>query len=192
MTSVGVYVQQTIDLMNSGSHDLAILPTAAAINASTAKVIENASVGELSIERFIRESWPLITFMGLPNALPIPMSIPFAFKRIMPTFNSLHGAEEIISLLVNRTLQLGRVPPEFAFDSTEQFEIRGERLYLPTDLIWGLIGGVVFHPVNAGEEIDEKYWISVSEFRMFVSELFGRKDLAERIMRQPRDWLKSH
>jgi hypothetical protein len=27
------------------------------------------------------------------------------------------------------------------------------------------------------------YWISISDFKMFISELFGRQDLAERIMK---------
>ena len=182
MENVGQIVQEAIDLMNSGAHDAAMLPTARAIAATRAKETE-AEPGELEIERFLKENWPLITFMGMPQALPLPMNIPFALKRIVPAFNSLHGAPEIISLVVNRTLQLGLMPAEFGFNSTGTFEINDGKMLLPIGLVCGLLGSVIFNPSNAGESIGDRHWISISDFKMFVSELFGRKDLAERIMK---------
>jgi hypothetical protein len=183
MADVGQIVQEAIDLMNSGSYDTAMLPTARAIAITRANETEIESPGELEIERFLKDNWPLITFMGMPRALPLPMNIPFGLKRIVPTFNSLHGAPEIISLVVNRTLQLGLMPAEFGFNSTGTFEIKDGKMLLPIGLVCGLLGSVIFHPSNAGETIGDQYWISISDFKMFVSELFGRKDLAERIMK---------
>lgn len=180
---VGPIVQEAMDLMNSGLYQAAMRPTAMAIAATTAKATEKELPGELDIERFLKDNWPLITFMGMPRALPLPMNVPFGLKRIIPTFNSLHGAPEIISLVVNRTLQLGIMPTEFGFNSTGTFEIKGGKLLLPIGLVCGLLGSVIFHPTNAGESIGDQYWISVSDFKMFVSELFGRKDLADRIMK---------
>jgi hypothetical protein len=111
------------------------------------------------------------------------MNIPFGLKRIIPTFNSLHGAPEIISLVVNRTLQLEMMPAEFGFNSAGEFEIKDDKMLLPIGLICGLLGSVIFHPSNADETIGDQYWISISDFKWFVSELFGRQDLADRIMK---------
>jgi len=183
MTGVGPIVQDAIDLMNRGSYDAAMLPTANAIAITTAKEAGKEAAGELDIDRFLKDNWPLITFMGMPRALPLPMNIPFALKRIIPAFNSLHGAPEIISLVVNRTLQLGLMPAEFGFNSTGTFEIKSGKMLLPIGLVCGLLGSVIFQPANAGETIGDEYWISISDFKMFVSELFGRKDLADRIMK---------
>jgi hypothetical protein len=182
MNEVGKIIEQVIDLMNSGSYEAAMLPTAKAIEATAGKVVGKETVGDLSIERFVRDNWRFITFIGMPRALPLPMNVPFAFKRIMPTFNSYHGALEIVSMAVNQTLQTGRIPPEFAFNSNGIFEVK-DKLLLPRGLVWGLLGGVIFSPANADETIGEDYWINIADFRMFVSELFGRQDLVERIIK---------
>jgi hypothetical protein len=183
MANVGQIVQEAMDLMNSGSFDAAMRPTAIAIAATTAKATGKEPPGELDVDRFLKDNWALITFMGMPRALPLPMNIPFGLKRIIPTFNSLHGAPEIISLVVNRTLQLGLMPAEFGFNTTGTFEIKDGKMLLPIGLVCGLLGSVIFHPSNSGESIGDHYWISISDFKMFVSELFGRKDLADRIMK---------
>ena len=183
MTSVGEFVQEAIDLMNSGAYERAVPPTASAIDLTVQKINGKDSFSELDCGRFLKENWELITFMGMPRALPLAMSIPFAFKKIVPSFNSHHGALEIVSLLVTDTLKQRQMPPEFAFNSTGKFEIRNGRLLLPSGLVCGLLGSAIFHPSNKDEGIGDDYWISVSDFKMFVSELFGRDDLAARIMK---------
>ena len=183
MTTVGELVQEAVDLMNSGAYERSVPPTAAAIDLTVRKLTEKDTFSELECSRFIKDNWALITFMGMPRALPLELNIPFAFKKIMPSFNSLHGALEIVSLVVTETLKVRHMPPEFSFNSTGKFEIKKNKLLLPSGLVCGLLGSVIFHPTNKGEEIGEMYWISISDFKMFVSELFGRDDLAERIMR---------
>lgn len=183
MSTVGQVVQEAVDLMNSGSYELAFVPTALAIDATAKKAFEKDSLSEMDFLRFFRENWQLITFMGMRRALPLPMNIPFGLKRIVPAFNVHHGAEEIVSLAVTETLKSGRIPAEFTFNSTGKFEIKNGRLLLPSGLVCGLLGSVIFHPANKDEVIGDQYWISISDFKMFVSELFGRKDLADRIMK---------
>lgn len=183
MVTIGELVQEAIDLVNSGSHELAFVPTARAIEATAAKAFEKDSVSDADIGRFIGENWQLISFMGMPRALPLPMNIPFGLKRIVSTFNVHYGAKEIVSMVIAKTLAARRMPPEFTFNSTGTFEVKDGRLHLPIGLANGLLGSVIFHPLNKGEAIGEKYWISINDFKMFVSELFGRNDLAERIMR---------
>lgn len=183
MTTVGQLVQDAIDLTNSGSNSQAFVPTARAIDETIKRSRALESVTAFDREVFIREHWPLIAFMGMPRALPLPMNIPWAVKRILPRFNVHHGAVEIVSMAVGETLLQNRLPPEFGINASGRFEIKGEKLLLPSGTICGLLGSVIFHPVNAGEKIGDDSWISISDFKMFVSELFGRKDLAERIMK---------
>jgi len=101
----------------------------------------------------------------------------------MPSFNVHHGAQEIVSLAVTETLKRGLMPDQFAFNSTGIFEITDKKLLFPNGLICGLLGSVIFNPANKDETIGDRYWISISDFKMFVSELFGRDDLAARIMK---------
>lgn len=183
MSTVGQFVQEAVDFMNSGAYERAFVPTAMAIDATAKKAFEKESLNEADFHRFFKENWPLITFMGMQRALPLPMNVPFGLKRIVPTFNVHHGAEEIISLSVIETLKFNKMPAEFTFNSTGQFEIKNNRLLLPSGLVCGLLGSVIFHTTNKDEAIGDKYWISISDFKMFISELFGRKDLADRIMK---------
>lgn len=180
---IGQTVQEAIDLMNSGSNVKAMEPTAAAIDLTVRRVTGADAFSSLNCERFIRSNWDLIAFMGMPRTLPLTMDFPFKLKRIMPSFNVHHGAQEIVSLAVTETLKHGRMPDHFAFNSTGRFEITDKQLLFPNGLICGLLGSVIFNPANEDETIGDQYWISISDFKMFVSELFGRDDLAERIMK---------
>ncbi len=183
MNIVGEYVQEAVDFMNSGSYGRAVPPTAQAIRATIRKALQKENTSEDDFKRFIKQNWSLIVFMGMPRALPLPMNIPFGLKRIVPSFNVHHGAEEIISLVIRETLKFNRFPAEFAFNSAGKFEIKDGKLLLPPGLINGLLGSVIFHTVNKDETIGEKYWMNISDFKMFISELWGRQDLAERIMK---------
>lgn len=48
--------------------------------------------------------------------------------------------------------------------------------------IWGLISAVVFSPTNKTESIPNEYWLQIGTFKMFISELWGRIDLAKRFV----------
>ena len=183
MTSVGQIVQEAIDLMNRGSYEQAFVPTVRAIEDTIKRSAEKDAVSDADYERFLKENWQLITFMGMPRALPLPMNIPFGLKRIVSTFNVHHGALEIVALAIMETQKFGKMPDEFAINTAGKFEIVKGRLLLPIGLVSGLLGSVIFHPSSKGETIGDEYWISISDFKMFVSELFGRKDLADRILK---------
>ena len=181
--SIGQSVQEAIELTNQGFYEKAYLPTTNAIAGTIAKATGGDGTSELAIQRFIKEHFPLITFMGMPRALPLPLNIPFAIKRIIPQFNSLHGAEEIVIMTITETMKYIGLPKTFAVSSAGNFDVRGRRVLLPSGLVCGLLGSVIFHPINAGETIGEECWITISDFKMFVSELFGRRDLADRIIK---------
>ncbi|HSK72440.1 MAG TPA: hypothetical protein VK892_12125 [Pyrinomonadaceae bacterium] len=183
MKTVSEYVQEAVDLMESGSYEFALVPTVAAIGETIRKTSGKEDLSEYDFQEFIKANWQLITFMGMPRALPLPLNIPFGVKRIVPTFNVHHGAEEIVLLVIAQILRTGRLPEEFAFNTAGEFEIKDGKLLLPDSLIYGLLGGVIFHPTNKDEITPDKYWLSVADFKMFISEFWGRQDLAERIMK---------
>ncbi len=173
MKTVGESVREAIDFMNSGLAQFALVPAVAAIN-------ETAKNG--GCDRFIKENWDLIAFMGLPLALPLPMKISFSARRIFPQLNINADAQTLILFLVSETLKNGKMPDGFAFHSSGEFEVRDNKLVLPESLISGLLGVVIVHPENKNEQIGDQYWMNISDFKMFISELWGRCDLAERIM----------
>jgi len=183
MKTVGELVQEAVDSMNSGAYRQAVLPTALAIEATARKVFDTETISETDYKKFLKDNWQLITFMGMSRALPLPMNIPFALKRIVPSFNVHHGAEEIILMVLRQTMQFGKMPAEFAFNTEGKFEIKDNKMLLPRGLVNGLLGSVIFNTLNKNETIGEKYWMSISDFKMFISELWGRHDLAARIMK---------
>lgn len=183
MNTIGKIVGEAVDFMGRGFYREAFVPTCTAIGETAKKAYEKEKASELDYKKFLKENWELISFMGMRRALPLPMNVPFGLKRIIPAFNVHHGAEEIILLAIQETLSSGRLPSEFAFNRAGVFEIKNGKLLLPSALVCGLLGSVIFHPANKNETIDDKYWINISDFKMFISELWGRRDLAERIMK---------
>lgn len=183
METVGQLVQETIDCINSGFKTRAVTPAARAIEATLRKSLARETVTPDDFKKFLKENWRLIVFMGMPRAFPLPLNVPFGVKRNFPSFNVLHGAEEIVALVLLETLKTGRMPGALAFNSEGRFEMKDGKLLLPPGLVNGILGSVIFHPVNKEESIGEKYWMTISDFKMFISELWGRRDLAERIVK---------
>ena len=174
-------MQETIDCLNSGFKTRSMTPAARAVEATIQKAFAKEAVSPDDFRKFFKENWELIVFMGMPRAFPLPLNVPFGVKRNFPSFNVLHGAQEIVQLILLETLKSGRMPSAFAFNTEGRFEMRDGKLMLPPGLVNGMLGSVIFNPVNAHETIGEKYWMTISDFKMFISELWGRRDLAERI-----------
>lgn len=179
--TIGEYIEEAIEFTDRGLYTLAFVSTCAAISETLKKVNEKDVLGEEDFRHSIKENWDLISFMCIPRALPLPLNVPFGVKRIEPKFNVHHGADEIILLVITKTIALGRLPDEFGFHSESVFEIKQGKLYVPHTLVGGLLGIAVVHPINKDETIDDKYWINIADFKMFVSELWGRIDLAVRV-----------
>lgn len=180
---VGEKIQEAVDLMERGLNEVAFAALCTAISETIKKSVGKNDLADSDYQHFIKENWQLIPFMSLPEALPLPLNVPFGLKRIVPRFNVHHGAEEIILLVINQTLMTGRLPTSFAINSNSAFEVKDNKCFLPNTLLGGLVGIVIVQPINKDEIIPDKYWINISGFKMFVSELWGRVDLAERIMK---------
>lgn len=181
MKLVGELIQETIEEMECGANEKAFALTCAAVEETLKKSLGTDALSRNDYQNFIKQHWQLLTFMGLPSALPMPLNVDFKLKTLCPGFH-LSGAEELILHLVHQTAAMGRLPHQFKFDSGNFFEIRGQQIVIPATFVGALVGIVIFHPVNKDETVPDKYWINISDFKMFISEFWGRIDLAERIM----------
>lgn len=181
MKKVGEAVRETIEAMEAGAMEAAFAAACAAIETTLEKSLATEDLTGGDYQNFVKENWRLISFMGLPQALPLPPNIEFALTRLVHGFN-LRTAEELIIHLIQQTAKMQRTPVQFKFHYGAAFELKTEKIHVPASLISGLVGIVIFHPANAGESVPDKYWLNISDFKMFISELWGRMDLAIRIM----------
>jgi len=180
--AIGRNVQEAIDCFERGLFEMSFVAACSAISETIQKSLDKSQLSEHDLKGFVKNNWHLIAFTGLPRALPLPLSFPFSLKRVVPQFNIHHGVEEIIVLVICRTLAASKLPAEFAFGSKDSFDVKDGKVFIPNTLISGLTGVIIVQPINKDETIDDKYWINISDFKMFVSELWGRIDLAERIV----------
>lgn len=181
MNKVGELIQETIEAVESGALDAAWAIASGAAAESLRKAAETADLTNGDYQNFVKRHWRLLAFMGLPRALPLPLAVEFGLSRVVHGFN-LKTAEETVTHLVRQSAAGGRTPAQFKFHHGSQFETRGQQILVPASLIGGLVGVVIFQPVNRDQRVPDKYWINVSDFKMFVSEFWGRIDLAERIV----------
>ncbi|MCW5960513.1 MAG: hypothetical protein KIS76_10160 [Pyrinomonadaceae bacterium] len=179
--TVGEHIQNAVDNSDRGNFPAAFVSAAHAVAETLRKTNGKDSVSEDDFRKFVKENWELISFMCIPLALPLPLNVPFGVKRIEPRFNVHHGADEIIVMLLEKCTRTGKLPPKFTFRIQNGFEIIDGELCIPFTVIGGLAGIAVVHPANSDETISDKYCISIADFKMFISELWGRIDLAVRV-----------
>lgn len=183
MKSIGQLVEETINLSDRGIPEYAFLTACEALDLTSQKAYAGEELVEPTFQRFIRENWRLISFMGIPQTdiIPIPL-LPFGLRRAIPSFNVPNLTEEIIIYAVRHTLSTRHMPMEIGFSKFGGITVENDKLLFPKSLLFGILGSVIFNPVNKGESLPAHYWINIWDFKMFTSELWGRMDLAERVM----------
>jgi len=181
MKQVGELIQEAIEAMECNASERAFDTVGAALKITLQKSLEKENLNNGDYQNFIKRHWQLLTFMGLPQALPMPLDVDYKLKGIVQGFN-ISGAEELILHLVRQTAVTGKTPAHFKFHPGKTFEINNKQIYIPATLVGGLLGLVILQPINKGEAVSDKFWINIADFKMFVSEFWGRIDLAERIM----------
>lgn len=177
MKTIGELLQEAIDLSDRNLFELAFVPVCEAVNQTAQKIF-----GEPAHQKFINQNWHLISFMAVLQAETLPLNLPFHLRRAISSFNSPNVMEEMVVFIVRHTLATHRLPLETAVNDVAKFEVKNDKLLLPRSLFFALLGSVVLHPVNKDETIPDKYWIHIWDFKMFISELWGRMDIAERVM----------
>ena len=181
MKQVGELIQESIEELENGASERAFATTCAAVKLTLQKSLETEALSGGDYQFFVKQHWRLLAFTGLPRALPMAREIDSQLKMVIHGFN-ISGAEEVVLHLIRQTAVMNRTPVQFKFHSSNAFEFRGDQIYVPNSLIGGLISIVILQPVNKGESVPDNFWINISDFKMFVSEFWGRIDLAERIM----------
>ena len=77
MFSIGESVQEAIELTNHGFFERAYMPAANAIVGTVAKVTGGDGQSELAIQRFVKDNFLLISFMGMPRSASIAVEYSF-------------------------------------------------------------------------------------------------------------------
>ena len=182
METVGLFVQEAIDFTDRGLFETAFVSACAAVSKTLKNAFEKERATEADYKKFLEENWQLILFMGVPAALQ-EIETPFELQKTAPGFRTNYPLENFLFNAVHQTAVSGKLPAAFTFNSNNFLEMNVGRVLLPVNLIWGLLASVIFHPANKNETIPDKYWFRIADFKMFISELWGRRDLAERIMK---------
>ena len=181
MKTVGSLVQEALDFAERGLFEAAFVSVCTALSETAKKAFERKSLSESDCKKFIEENRRLILFMGVPESLH-EIEAPFQLQKAAPKIETGYRLEDFLYYAVQQTALTGSLPAAFTFSNLSP-ETNSGRVLLPVNLIWGLLASVIFHPVNKSETIPDKYWFSVGDFKMFISEFWGRSDLIERIVK---------
>ncbi len=181
METVGELVKQTADLNERGLSAEAFSAACKAFAATLSKAKGVADPGLPEIRMFIDEYWETIKSLSVSEVANTPLDIPIMIREISLNPRRKYTAKEMIIHIVSQTLRIGRLPEGFGFTRGHQFEKKNTTILVPVTLISGLLTFSIVHPSNADETVPDKYWISIGDFKMFISEFWGRMDLAERI-----------
>ena len=170
--------------MNKGQIEHALTPTCIALDLTAKKVAGKDRSAKSDYKNFVSSYMWLITYMGLPNVMANAVKVTFSHPDIKNDTSGCCGIEDI----VYHVMRCGLLHST-GLDSKIQWS---EDVILGTDasgnltisnkFIWGLIGSIVFCPENKSESIDETYWISIDNFKFFIQEVWGRVDLAKRVI----------
>ncbi len=182
MKTVGQIVEESLQFCDGGSFEMAFVPACEALKQTAEKVYSETASAEPKFQQFIRGNWRLISFMGIPKTDSIPPNLPFSLRRAVPSFNIPNLMEEMIIFVVRQTLITHRLPFEIGFHKISSIKVEHDKLLFPRSLVFAILGSVIFHPSNKDEKLPDKYWMNIRDFKMFISELWGRADLAKRVM----------
>lgn len=183
MKTIGEKVQHAIDLMEGGLYQKSFALTCVALEETVKTILGKEELELIDYKNFVNEHWNLISFMCLPGVNSHYLETRFTIKEISLNPHRDYTTKEVVVFFITYALKNGRLPAGIVFAKGNRFDKKDEKLLVPSTLVSGLLGLIVVHPANKNETMDDRYWINISDFKMFVSELWGRIDLAERVRR---------
>lgn len=185
MVSVGQRVQESIDHMTQGKIALALTPACIALDITSQRHAGAKRSGRALFKRFVQEYLWLITYVGFPGLMASTVRVPFSHTDVKPDAAGTVGIEDIIYHVIRCSLiHADERSSKVVWNKAIALGLDQKgNLVLNQGLVWGLLSAVVFAPVNKSESIPEPYWLQVGQFTMFISELWGRVDLAKRIVK---------
>ena len=179
--SIGRRVQEAIDYMEKGEFELALTPTAIAIDCTAKAYYGKDKHSGKNYKSFLQENLKIIQFLGLPGIMLDELILPIEFPEI--SAEPLKLSDFIYHYIRCNLIHDTGLTDRVVFHRRVAFGVIDEKLYLSYKLIWGLLGTVIICPVNKGENVPEFYWFAMDEFRYFVNDLWGRMDIIERVMK---------
>ncbi len=181
MQKNGELIQESIDLIERGLYDKAFATACTTCQQTIKKDSGKDDLILVDFKGFIDEHWDLLVFMCFPDSKTPYLDVQFVIKEISLNPRRSYTIKEVTVYLITYVLKTGKLPPDITFFAGNNFEKNNQRLFIPSTLVSGLIALLIVHPSNKDEEIPDKYWINILDFKMFVSELWGRIDLAKRV-----------
>lgn len=179
MTSIGERIQEAIEHMEQGETTQALASACIALDATVQRQTDCV------LKRFVHDHLWLITYIGFPGLTVSTIKVPFSHPGMKSDTSDFVGIEDIVLHVIQCSLNhTGERESKITWNDKAALGLDPEgNLILNSGLIWSLISTVIFSPCNKMEFIAEHYWLQVGEFRMFISELWGRMDIAERIVK---------
>jgi hypothetical protein len=183
MSEIGKLVAETIEFSASTVSTRAFTGACHAFCETAKKRYEQDQISHSLVLKFVKENWWLIDFIGLPDEMPVSDEVILLSKKKIFKEGTTFQIEEIIAYLIMQNTTTKGLPFGMEFAAVHDMRIEDDKVLIPKKLISGILGVVVFHPINKDETIDESYWMSFRGFKMFISELWGREDLVARLKR---------
>ena len=185
MIAVGRRIQEAIDHMGKGETMLALTPACIALDITSQRHAGLKRSSRSSFKRFVQENLWLITYVGFPGLMASTVRVPFVHPDVKPDAAGCVGIEDIIYHVIRCSLiHSDEKNSKIRWNDAIALGLDQDgNLVLNNGLIWGLVSAVVFSPSNKDESVPEQYWLQVGMFRMFISELWGRIDLAKKFVK---------
>jgi hypothetical protein len=182
MTDIGNQIEKTIELGDRGLFELAFVSACEAVSLTAEKLYGDSEIGEPPFQRFMRDNWRIISLLAITRDLQIPADIPLKVRQSVPGNLMGNSAEQLVIYAVRQTLAMKRMPISLGFLKRGSVKVEGEKLLLPKSLIFAMLTSVIINPINKNESVEDKYWLNMWDFKMFISELWGREDLLKRVI----------
>ena len=186
MISIGDRIKEAFDHMGRGDYLLALTPICIAIDITSQKHFGTARSSRNTYKKFVKEYLWLISYVGLPGLMATTIRIPFSHGEAKTDASGNIGIEDVIYHVVRCSLiHADEKSAKVIWNKAISLGIdeQSGSLILNQQLIWGLIASVVFCPINKNESLPPDYWLQIADFKMFVSELWGRVDIAKRVIK---------
>jgi len=171
--------------MGKGEIALALTPACIALDVTSQRYARAKRSSQSNFKKFVRDHLWLITYMGFPGLMASTVRVPFSHPNLKPDSAGTVGIEDIIYHVIRCSLvHSDDKATRIVWNSAVALglDLAGQ-LILSDKLVWGLLGAVIFSPFNKDEKIAATYWISIADYKMFVSEFWGRIDLAKRVVK---------
>lgn len=185
MISVGRRIQEAIDHMDKGEIALALTPACIALDITSQRYAGAKRSGRKIYKKFIKDHLWLITYMGFPGLMATTVRVPFNHPDVTLDAAGTVGIEDVIYHVIRCTLvHSDDKASKIVWNKAIALGMdQNGNLVLSESLVWGLVGVVVFSPVNKSETVPDTYWLKIADFKMFISELWGRIDIAKRVVK---------